>query len=305
MTVRYIGSGPYCYANSLAMALGDGTDPGLVEVLTGSPFGMQLLGGHRPLFDPLGWDPETGIDAALSLLGWTCQRSHGTEPTMALQNLGAALAGGPVLVGPVEMGLLRYHPDAAGAIGADHYVLVTGLDGDRVCFHDPDGYPHATLAAEPFAAAWRGESIEYARAEYTMRTGFRRIRQVVAEDALRACVPAAIGWLNGRPALAPPGSLRGGEAALALAGLVGRGLTDDQREELVWFAVRAGARRLSDAQYWLARAGLTQAAGIAGQQARLVGSLQYPLVANDQTAAAKILRVLAPTYGHLAEALSA
>jgi len=73
----------------------------------------------------------------------------------------------------------------------------------------------------------------------------------------------------------------------------------------VWFAVRAGARRLSDAQYWLARAGLTQAAGIAGQQARLVGSLQYPLVANDQTAAAKILRVLAPTYGHLAEALSA
>jgi len=150
MTVRYIGSGPYCYANSLAMALGDGTDPGLVEVLTGSPFGMQLLGGHRPLFDPLGWDPETGIDAALSLLGWTCQRSHGTEPTMALQNLGAALAGGPVLVGPVEMGLLRYHPDAAGAIGADHYVLVTGLDGDRVCFHDPDGYPHATLAAEPF-----------------------------------------------------------------------------------------------------------------------------------------------------------
>src|SRR6516225_8369180 len=66
-----------------------------------------------------GWDPETGIDAALSLLGWTCQRSHGTEPTMALQNLGAALAGGPVLVGPVEMGLLRYHPDAAGAIGAD------------------------------------------------------------------------------------------------------------------------------------------------------------------------------------------
>ena len=35
MTVRYIGSGPYCYANSLAMALGDGTDPGLA--------------GHEPL----------------------------------------------------------------------------------------------------------------------------------------------------------------------------------------------------------------------------------------------------------------
>ncbi len=305
MTTRYIGSGPYCYANCLAMALGDGIDPGLMEVLTGSPFGMQLLGGHRPLFDPLGWDPETGIDAALSLLGWTCQRSHGTHPAMALQALRAALAGGPALVGPVEMGLLQHQPDAAGAIGADHYVLVTGLDGDRVCFHDPDGYPHATLAADSFAAAWRGESIEYARAEYTMRSGFHRIRLVAAEDALRACVPAAIGWLHGRSALAPPGSLGGGEAALALAELVEMGLTDAQRDELVCFAVRLGARRLSDAQYWLARVGLTHAAEIAGEQSRLVGSLQYPLVTNDKAAAARILRVLAPTYRQLAEALSA
>lgn len=305
MTARYIGSGPYCYANCLVMALGDGTDPGLVEVLTGSPFGMQLLGGHRPLFDPLGWDPETGIDAALSLLGWTCQRSQSTHPAMALQALRAALAGGPAVVGPVEMGLLQHQPDAAGAAGADHYVLVTGLDDDGVGFHDPDGYPHATLAADSFAAAWRGESIEYARGEYTMRSGFRRIRLVAAEDALRACVPAAISWLNGRSALAPPSSLSGGEAALALAELVTTGLTNAQRDELVWFAIRLGARRLSDAQYWLAQAGLTQAAEIAGQQSRLVGSLQYPLVTNDKTAAAKTLRVLAPTYRQLAQALSA
>jgi hypothetical protein len=66
---RYIGSGPYCYANCLAMAMADGTDPGLLEVLTGAPFGRQLLAGTRPLFDPLGWDPEAGIDTALGLLG--------------------------------------------------------------------------------------------------------------------------------------------------------------------------------------------------------------------------------------------
>jgi hypothetical protein len=42
-----------------------GLGPGLLEVLTGSPFGLQLLGGRRPLFDPLGWDPGIGIDAAL------------------------------------------------------------------------------------------------------------------------------------------------------------------------------------------------------------------------------------------------
>lgn len=64
MTTRYIGSGPYCYANCMAMALADGIEPGLLEVLTGSPFGLQLLDGRGPLFDPLGWNPEIGIDAA-------------------------------------------------------------------------------------------------------------------------------------------------------------------------------------------------------------------------------------------------
>lgn len=120
MTNRYIGSGPYCYANCMAMALADGTGPGLLEVLTGSPFGLQLLGGRRPLFDPLGWDPEIGIDAALDLLGWSCERSGGGDAGTALERLRGATATGPVLAGPVEMGLLGHHPGAAGAIGADH-----------------------------------------------------------------------------------------------------------------------------------------------------------------------------------------
>lgn len=75
MSHRYVGSGPYCYANSMAMILADGTEPGLLEVLTGAPFWPQLLGGRRPLFDPMGWDPGIGFDAALQLLGWTCTRS--------------------------------------------------------------------------------------------------------------------------------------------------------------------------------------------------------------------------------------
>jgi hypothetical protein len=129
MTARYIGSGPYCYANCMAMALADGTDPGLLEVLTGSPFGLELLGGRRPLFNPLGWDPQIGIDTALDLLGWSCQRSDGGDADAALTRLRHAAGGGPVLAGPVEMGLLRHQPDAAGAIGADHYVMVVGPTG--------------------------------------------------------------------------------------------------------------------------------------------------------------------------------
>jgi hypothetical protein len=37
VTVRFIGAGPYCYANSLAMMLGSAApEPAVIEVLTGS-----------------------------------------------------------------------------------------------------------------------------------------------------------------------------------------------------------------------------------------------------------------------------
>jgi len=305
VTNRYIGSGPYCYANCMAMALADGTEPGLLEVLTGSPFGFQLLGGHRPLFDPLGWDPEIGIDAALALLGWSCERSGGGEAGAALERLAKAVALGPVMVGPVEMGLLLHHPGAGTAIGADHYLLVLAFDGDVICFHDPHGHPYATLSAQAFATAWRGDSIGYPHDEYTMRTGFRRIRDIGAPEALRASVPEAITWLNGRPEQAPPGSLGAGEGALALADLAEAGLTDNQSGEMMWFAVRVGARRLADAEHWLRQIGLEEAAVIAGTQARLVGGLQYPLVSRDDATVAKTMRDLAPTYHQLCQALNA
>jgi hypothetical protein len=114
MTCRYIGSCPYCYANCLAMGLADGTDRGLLEVLTGAPFGLQLLGGRRPLFDPVGWDPGIGIDAALDLLGWSWEHSDSGDAAAALNRLHEATGSGPVLAGPVELGLLGHHPDAAG-----------------------------------------------------------------------------------------------------------------------------------------------------------------------------------------------
>jgi hypothetical protein len=53
VSLRCIGSGPYCYANSLAMILGAASlDPSAIEVLTGSPFGISLLDDGLPFFDP-------------------------------------------------------------------------------------------------------------------------------------------------------------------------------------------------------------------------------------------------------------
>lgn len=304
MHVPYVGSGPYCYANSFAMMFGERAPAvAVIEFATGSPFGMQLIGGALPFFDPCGWTPEAGFDDALAALGWTSAVTRGEDERDALACLRAGLGTGPVWVGPVEMGHLRHQPGMDRPMGADHYLIVLAADEERVLMHDPQGYPYACLPLDDFMAAWRAETIDYGR-PFTMRTDFRRIAAVSEEDAIRASIPAAIGWLSMEGGHdVPPGSLGNGEAAEGLAALIEAGCGDDLRGHLIHFAVRVGARRLADAATCLARVGHVRAAEIAAGQAMLVGSLQYPLVIGDDARAAAVLRTLAPTYGRLQTAL--
>ncbi|HEY1179239.1 MAG TPA: hypothetical protein VGF17_24050 [Phytomonospora sp.] len=305
MHTPYIGSGPYCYSNSFAMLMGEhAPSTAVIETLTGGPFGMQLLAGKLPFFDPYGWDPSEGFDNVLTSLGWTSEVSSRGTADEALARLRAAVANGPVWVGPVEMGHLHHQPGMTGAIGADHYVVVLGVDDDTVLMHDPQGYPYATLPLADFMTAWAKESVAYGE-PYTLRTGFERVAEVGDLDALRAGLKTATSWLHLREdVVVPPGTLGNGEAAEALAAMWEAGPGDDLRGHLAHFAVRVGARRLDDAATCLARLDLGDASAIMREQARLVGALQYPVVRNDDAAVARGLRALAPTYDRLRAVLS-
>lgn len=305
MTVNYVGSGPYCYANSLAMMLGAAAPaPAVIEVLTGSPFGVGLVGGVTPFFDPLGWAPDIGLDAAIDLLGWTCRRSAGGPGTAAAARLRAAGTSRPLLVGPVEFGLLRHHPGSGTAIGSDHYLVVTGVEDDVVRFHDPHGHPYATLPIDDFVAAWRADTIDYATEPFTARADFQQVRDVDDATALRRALPMAARWLAGEVAVpVPPGSLGGAAAVERIAELVDNGLAPWQQGHLGHFAIRVGARRLADAAVCLASIGAHAAAGVATEQARLVGAMQHPLVTDDRATAVRLLRRLAPTYERLRASL--
>lgn len=300
----YTGSGPYCYANSFAMMFGaDSPSTAVIEVATGSPFGMQLIGGTMPFFDPYGWDPEKGFEDALSAIGWTSTVTQGGDAGEALARLKAALAGGPVWIGPVEMGHLRHQPGMRGPIEADHYVVVLEVDDECVLMHDPQGYPYACLPIADFIAAWSAKTLTYGT-PYTMRTGFNRIAKVTEVDIIKASIPAAIRWLSMEGDLGmPAGSLGNGEAAEALAARIETGCDDELRGHMIHFAVRVGARRAADAATCLARAGYAGAAQIAGKQARLIGAMQYPLVVGNDVVAAAALRDLAPTYDMLRTSL--
>ncbi len=297
--VPYRGSGPYCYANSLAMMMGvDAPEPAVIETVTGSPFGMQLVGGALPFFDPYGWTPETGVQDALAALGWTARTLSDGEPGAALGRLASLLEAGPVMVGPIEMGHLRYQPGMTGPIGADHYLVAVGIERDHLTVHDPQGYPYARLPLPDFMNAWRAHTLTYGR-PYTTRTEFTRLARVSADAAITAVLPRAVAWLAAEPTHPmPAGSLANGDAALALADLLDAG-DNDVREHLVHFAIRVGARRLTDAATCLHRAGFTDAAATIDRQARLVGSLQQSVVTGDTPTAVDTLRALAPTYDNL------
>jgi len=306
MTMSYIGSGPYCYANSLAMMLGEHSPtPSQLEVLTGSPFGMQLLAGELPLFDPYGWDPDLGIDAALELLGWRCERTAGGDAESAMARLREAVQRGPVMVGPVEMGLLTHQPGMTGAIGADHWVVVIEVTDDLVVMHDPHGHPYATSPVDQFVDSWRAEMIPWVDPSFVMRTDFARVTEIDVDVAIRDSLPRAVQWLsNEYDGPNPPGTLGTAVALNRLADMMIDGLGPDIRAHLVHFAVRVGARRLNDAAVALARIGRDRAAMITARQSRALGSLQWDLVAGNDDVAAATLRGLALTYEDLADVLS-
>ena len=296
----YIGSGPYCYTNSLLMVLDDpALTPGLVETLTGSAFGFQLLFGGLPLFDAYGWDPDLGLDQALTLLGYTWQAHTFQNEKDALNALKEQVsASSPVFVGPLDMGLLKHQPESDRASGADHFVAVLDVKGGRVHLHDPQGHPWAALPEEVFLEAWKAEQIGYGQ-PYAMRTDFRRVREVKVPDALRALLPEAAKWAAGRDLPVPPGTLGGRAGLERLAQMVEQDFNDGLRGMFIHFSIRGGARRKTYAAAALALIGETETAKVLQTQARVLGSLQYPAVQRDTSTLAAGLRELAELYDEL------
>lgn len=304
--LNYVGSGPYCYSNSLAMVLGENApSPAVIEFAIGGPFGMQMINiPNKQLFffDPFGWDPEIGLDNSLEAMGWESTKVIAKDADDALDKLRAEVANGPVFVGPVEMGLLRHQPHVNGPMGADHFVVVLQVDQD-VLMHDPAGYPYAALPVKDFMAAWKTDTLGYGKS-YTMRTNFKQVQKFSEEEILRRSIPRALNYLQmkDRPDM-PPGSTGNGEAAESLAKSIEEGLGADLHGQLVYFAVQVGARRSSDAATCLARIGYDRSNVAMGDIAQTLGSLQYPLVIKDITTAVSILRRLRPLYAVLLEAL--
>ncbi|KAF4173828.1 hypothetical protein CNMCM8927_006593 [Aspergillus lentulus] len=281
----YTGSGPYCYAHSLYMVLlASGYDPqslpssGFIECLTTMPFGKHFIcldTGPVSFFNNPYTNPDDGINVALKTMGWTCNNHHGGDAASALCALREAVIHGPVLAGPLNMGYLSYNPNHTALNGADHFVVVLGVDDEKgmVLLHDPAGYPAVLLPLEEFIKAWRGEGIEYINQPFVFRSHFRHV-----EDVSRpVMIERTIGILQDqiKSNVMFPGS-SGGVSALRLTlDAVKNGLPSVV-DDLAVFTFPLAARRYLDARDFLSEAGLMDAAEIMEQQALLAGQAQYP-----------------------------
>jgi hypothetical protein len=283
LVLSYNGNGAYCYANSLYMSLlgagadaKDLSDTSFLECLTGGPFGklyLQIENSPLIFFNSPISNPDLGLNRAIELLGWVCQKWYGDDSQEALARLREAVQVAPVLIGPVDQGYLSYYPDYHHSSGYDHFVVALTVDEDFVQVHDPGGYPCAMLPVQDFLEAWRAESVEYKRGSYTLRSHFRQVTHPHRYDTIQQALP----FLQAAVQANPGGPVAYGsvEALQMLVNDLCGPVHFSISNSLVQFVLPLASRRSLDAAAFLREAGKLEAAACMDRQALLTGQAQY------------------------------
>ena len=286
MYTAYTGNSHYCYSNSLHMCLKQAgmanlPDVGLLECMTGMPFGALFLQFEAPLFFPSHADlnPHSGLSRALSILGWTCTLWEGDDAESALDALKENLKKGPVLLGPLDLGFLPYDPNHKFKRGGDHFIVILNLDGDRVQVHDPQFYPFAVLPVDDLMRAWDATGLGYATNAYTLRGDFQEERQVTTDEMLEDTLRNARELIHAAPS--GPVFFGGSKAFRLAAGVIRNRPPQAFAGMLVHFVLPIGARRCLDAADFMKSTGQTEAAEWMVEKAESYGLAQYYATQED------------------------
>ena len=298
----YVGNAAYCFSNSVSMLLssiGETVSPSRIEPLTGMGLGAQWHPQKNLIFFDL-YSTDLGISMALDLLGYTYdEQAYAADSALPLDDLRTTLAGGPAIIGPLDMGCLSYMPGHKYMRGADHYVLALAFENETLRVHDPAGYPHALLPRDDLERAWRAEAIAYRRGAFRYWTSpaiqTRPANQEVYDTALAGFRALYANARQGNASEVASASAVGAEAIFAAADVVAAGEPPkDLVGHLESFALRLGARRALDMAEFF-RGGHDALADIKDTQAQLFGRAHTDVAQRDYTALAATLRTLAET----------
>ena len=299
----------YCYANSTAMLLGasgHSVAPAQIEVLTGVGLGA-CIPGNLPFFSGAAGLPDRGITRALEILGFEFEeRAQADETEPPFGWLASRLSSGPVVVGPLDMSLLRYNPARPQGGGVDHYVLASAIDAADVHIYDPAGYAAVSLSRALFAEAWRASSIAYRRSAFRAWCAPRRVR-TPSDDSIRH---EAVAWFQDiyrrSETIAAERNWPEGERAIRDLARRMRACTlhDAEVNHLRFFALPLGAKRALHFSAFFA--GIDESIAVLKQrQARLFGACHSRFMRDDHTGAADSLDALAGCEAELRKAILA
>lgn len=289
----YFGDVSLCYTNSLAMALdsfGFDVRPERLEALMVMGNGASVVEDdpHHPIVFFDNGMPDASISNCLRILGFTWEEFFVEEPVADLaevrDRLTCMLEKGPVVAGPLDMGLLTYNPNYQGLGGVDHFVCVLGLDGGRLHLHDPAGFPCMSMDFDDFAKAWEARTISYRRGSFSMWGGFTRVTEPEGEEVYREV--SAI--MRRRYEAGEAGVIRSYAEAIRR-----NGMSSQQKGIHQYFSFRLAAARSLYAARFLADHD-PERAELKGRIASLFGQAHLHNLTEDNLA-------LADTLGRIAE----
>jgi hypothetical protein len=301
--ITYVGSAFYCYADSASMLLasaGQRVSSSRIEVLCGVGLGAMWVPDVGMFFlNNLTTPPDKGITQALELLGWRFTERSSSEAAMPpFEQLAEDLMLSPVVLGPLDMGFLKYNPLWPYLRGADHYVLAYALGAEECLLHDPAGFPYVSLPLDDLGQAWKAESIRYRRGHYRCWTALRRQAEVSEDELYRRALGAFQASYRISENLVANEEWAAAykineDAILNCAGALADGAcTQALKAHLGDFVLRLGAKRALDfASFFEPHA--PELAALKEKQARLLGRSHTAAVREDWKAVARGLREVA------------
>ena len=148
--------------------------PYIFEACTTVPFGISHVANDpNRILDSI-TDPDNGLDIACNAIGIDYKSKffkNINEFDKVLDELNKMIPEGPVVAGPLDMGMLPYFKNCHQYLGIDHYIVIYSINLIKQTFTivDPERFGSVVLDIEDLLAAWSAISIREGRGMFSMR----------------------------------------------------------------------------------------------------------------------------------------
>jgi len=151
-------------------------NPAWFEIITTAPFGIKHVHGNpNRLIDTI-IDPDKGINLAFDLLGIDYSYKYFLKNDLsmkdtAIDSLIKMLQTGPVILGPVNMGLLPYYYNNFQYLGIDHYIVAIDYShkANKIVLIDTERVGIVSVSLDDFIPSWLAKDLIEGNGAFAMR----------------------------------------------------------------------------------------------------------------------------------------